>query len=78
MDSDTVIEINAMKEDIKEIKEDLKSLPDTITAKLDTTVELKIEVAKKEIEMKFYKWLSGITIGLLATMGTLIYELIKE
>lgn len=78
VDSETKAEIVAMKEDIDEMKKELKTLPDEISARVDKTMELKIQVAVKDIEMRFYKWLTGITIGLLVTAAGLIYELIKN
>ena len=75
MDETTDLKIKNLDTDISEIKSQLTDLPDIITKRLNENIELKISLAKKDIEMKFYKYITGLSIGLL---GELLIMLIKD
>ena len=74
----TEIKFEQLNKDILEIKKQVESLPDVILKRLNETIELKIENAKKELEMKFYKWIAGAYASVIAVVIGLIVELIKQ
>ena len=74
----TEIKFEQLNKDILEIKKQVESLPDLISRRLNENIELKIENAKKELEMKFYKWIAGAYASVIAVVIGLIVELIKQ
>ena len=74
----TEIKFEQLNKEILEIKKQVESLPDVILKRLNETIELKIENAKKELEMKFYKWIAGAYASVIAVVIGLIVELIKQ
>ena len=74
----TEIKFEQLNKDILEIKKQVESLPDVILKRLNETIELKIENAKKELEMKFYKWIAGAYASVIAVVIGLIVEIIKQ
>ena len=74
----------SMKEDVDDIKTKIEKLPDTIIERMKENIELKIQVCVQalRIEMldeqkKTYKWIVGLTIGLIISLIGAIYALIK-
>ena len=73
-----------MKENVDDIKEKIEKLPDTIIERMKENIELKIQVCVQalRIEMldeqkKTYKWIVGLTIGLIISLIGVIYASIK-
>ena len=74
----------SMKENVDDIKEKIEKLPDTIIERMKENIELKIQVCVQalRIEMldeqkKTYKWIVGLTIGLIISLIGVIYASIK-
>jgi len=74
----------SMKEDVDDIKTKIEKLPDTIIERMKENIELKIQVCVQalRIEMldeqkKTYKWIVGLTIGLIISLIGVIYASIK-
>ena len=74
----------SMKEDVDDIKTKIEKLPDTIIERMKENIELKIQVCIQalRIEMldeqkKTYKWIVGLTIGLIISLIGVIYASIK-
>lgn len=74
----TEIKFEQLNRDVLEIKKQIEGLPDLISRRLNENIELKIENAKKELEMKFYKWIAGAYASVIAVVIGLIVELIKQ
>ena len=70
------IKINIMQEDISEIKEQLKALPNEIAEKLNETLELKMQVKISNMEKRFFKWVTGLTIGIISCLVGLVIKYI--
>ena len=76
--------ITAMESDIKEIKTDVKNMPDIIVAKVNESVDMKIQLATKDMEMKLSETekkyqgkLIGLLIGILLEAIGLIISFLR-
>lgn len=78
MDETTEIRIKNLDTDMAEIKQQLQDLPDQITARLNENIELKISLAKKDLEMKFYKAVAGLTGGLIIEFIVILLQLFLQ
>lgn len=78
MDETTEIKIKNLDTDMAEIKQQLQDLPDQITARLNENIELKISLAKKDLEMKFYKAVAGLTGGLIIEFIVILLQLFLQ
>lgn len=72
------LKMNNLETDVSEIKITLKDLPDMISKRLDESINLKIENAKKDIKLDFYKWLVPIILGLLFSWGAIIFDFVSK
>ena len=70
------LKMSNLENDVTEIKSTLKDLPDLISNRLDESIDLKIENAKKDIKIDFYKWLVPIILGLLFNCAGVIFNFI--
>lgn len=59
------------------IDKKIEKLPETILDRFTETMNLKITNAVQNVELKFYKWLVPIILGLLGTMAGVIFSYIK-
>ena len=73
----TNLKIEQMQGDITEIKEQLKELPNEIAGKINETLELKMEIKVQDLEKRFYKWVTGLSIGIISCLVGLIISFIK-
>jgi regulator of replication initiation timing len=71
------LKMNNLEKDVTEIKKTLKDLPDVISKRLDESINLKIENAKQELKIDFYKWLVPIILGLLFSVCGVVFNYIK-
>lgn len=76
--------ITAMESDIKEIKTDVKNMPDIIVTKVNESVDMKIQLATKDMEMKLSETekkyqgkLIGLLIGILLEAIGLIISFLR-
>lgn len=76
--TETELKIKNLVEDISEIKSELRALPETITKSLTETINLKIDLAIKDLEMRFFKYITGLAIGVLSTGAGLIIKYILD
>lgn len=70
------LKMSNLENDVNEIKATLKDLPDLISKRLDESINLKIENAKKDIKIDFYKWLVPMILGLLFSCAGVIFNFI--
>lgn len=77
-DEVTEIKLEQLNKDVLEIKKQIEILPELITNRLNENIELKIENSKKDLEMKFYKWIAGAYASVLAVFIGLVVEFIKK
>lgn len=70
------IKINSMQEDISEIKAQLKALPKEIAEQLNETIDLKLQAKLGDLEKRFYKWVTGLTFGIISCLAGLIIKFI--
>ncbi len=69
-------EITAMKSDIQEIKSDVKKMPDEIVQKVETTMDLKIQLAISETEKKYQGKFIAMLLSIIAEAVGLIISFI--
>ena len=76
--------ITTMECDIKEIKKDVKDMPDLIVKKVNESVDMKIKLAIKDMEMKlsetekkYQAMLIGLLLGMLTEAVGLVIAFIK-
>lgn len=77
-DEVTEVKFEQLNKDVLEIKKQIESLPELITNRLNENIELKIENAKKDMEMKFWKWIAGAYASILAVFIGMIVEFVKK
>jgi hypothetical protein len=71
-------EITAMKSDIQEIKSDVKKMPDEIVQKVETTMDLKIQLAISETEKKYQGKFIAMLLSIIAEgVGLVISFILK-
>ena len=76
--------ITAMESDIKEIKSDVKNMPEIIVNKVNESVDLKLQLATKdmekqvsELEKKYQAKLIGILLSIIAEGVGLVIAFLK-
>ena len=76
--------ITAMESDIKEIKSDVKNMPEVIVNKVNESVDLKLQLATKdmekqvsELEKKYQAKLIGILLSIIAEGVGLVIAFLK-
>lgn len=62
---------------IEKLEQKIEKLPDEISKKLSETMDLKIKNSTQELELKFYKWIVPIILGLLFSCIGTIFNFIK-
>lgn len=71
------MEMTEAEKKIEGIEKKLDNLPNEIIKKINETMDLKIKNAVQELELKFYKWLVPIILGLLFSFAGTIFNFIK-
>lgn len=76
--------ITAMESDIKEIKSDVKNMPEVIVNKVNESVDLKLQLATKDmekqvsdLEKKYQAKLIGILLSIIAEGVGLVIAFLK-
>ena len=72
-----------MREDVEDIKNKIDKLPDEIINRLKENTDLKIKTCVQELRIeieteqkKTYKWITGLTIGMIVSLIGVIFGLI--
>ena len=72
-----------MREDVEDIKNKIDKLPDEIIIRLKENTDLKIKTCVQELRIeieteqkKTYKWITGLTIGMIVSLIGVIFGLI--
>lgn len=68
------LKMKQMQEDISEIKQQIKELPKEIASQLNESIELKMQVKMNDLEKRFYKWVTGLTISVIGCLVGLIIK----
>ena len=72
-----------MREDVEDIKNKIDKLPDEIINRLKENTDLKIKTCVQDLRIeieteqkKTYKWITGLTIGMIVSLIGVIFGLI--
>lgn len=77
MDDITELKIKQLEEQFGKINKQLEELPEKISASVENTINLKIELAVHKIKNDFWKWLVPLILGGLFTCIGTIFNFIK-
>lgn len=78
MDDITDLKLKQLEEQFNKINKQLEEMPAKISASVENTINLKIELATQKIENKFYKWLVPLLISAIGTTIAIIYNYIAK
>lgn len=70
--------IKNLNAEMEKINVTLEKLPDVILSRMNENIELKISICKKDLEMKFYKYIAGLSVGLLLEFALMIVKFFFE
>lgn len=72
------MKINNLEKSVEDLTEKIDKIPEEVAKRIDESINLKIENAKQEIKLDFYKWLVPIILGLLFSWGAIIFEFVTK
>lgn len=72
------MKINNLENSVENLTEKIDKIPEEVAKRIDESINLKIENAKQEIKLDFYKWLVPIILGLLFSWGAIIFEFVTK
>lgn len=76
-DEVATMKIETFEKNIENLQKAVENMPDAISAKIDASVNLKIENAIQKVKLDFYKWILPIVLGLLSEAVAVIFSYIK-
>ncbi len=71
------MKISTLEKSVEDLNKKIDKIPEEVARRIDKSIDLKIENAKQEIKIDFYKWLVPIILGLLFSMCGVIFNYLK-
>lgn len=65
------------QKDVEDLRKKIDDMPDRIAQRLEETASLRTELAIKNLENRFFKYIIGLTIAIISEMIMIIFNYIR-